>query len=153
MRVRCAHSSSVSQFCILTQFFLPICYPPSDRTTRVDCWPQLHSGISAAGQPLCVPCMLITSATIVSGQERLYSQGDFFCHEAKVLYSSSNGDLNSPDSCIHCLVTLYLEGFVPPHSAEAPIISGFLFLQSEMGLPLVFFPFLPLYCYFWSTQQ
>lgn len=28
-----------------------------------------------------------------------------FCHEAKVLYSSSNGDLNSPDSCIHCLVT------------------------------------------------
>ena len=91
----CLHTQS----CILTQFRLPVhsLTGPPER----DCCP-LH--LPAAGQPLC--CLLITSATIVSGRGGDASiHRAIFCHEAKVLYSSSNGDLNSPDSCIHCLVT------------------------------------------------
>lgn len=64
-----------------------------------------------------------------------------FCHEAKVLYSSSNGGLNSPDSCIHCLVTLCAAGFVPPHFMQAPITSGFLFLHSVAKSSTIFFFF------------
>lgn len=103
-------------------------------------------------------CLLITSATIVSGQ--VGSGGGvpsihtaIFSHEAKALYSSRNGDLNTPDSYIHCLVTQCATGFNPPHFVQAPITAGCLVLQCWMGLPCFFFfpPFSPLY--FYSSQQ
>lgn len=47
--------------------------------------------------------------------------------------------LNSPDSCILCLVTLCVETFVLSHSVQAPISSGFLVLQPERGLQQFFF--------------
>jgi len=70
----------------------------------------LQTGITAAGLPLCISCLLIASAAVVgvavvSGNTSIH--GAIFSHEAKVLYSSSNRDLNSPDSCIHCRDPLY----------------------------------------------
>lgn len=61
-------------------------------------------------QPLCVRRLLITNTTIVGGHGGragvpLFT-GAIFCHRAGVAHSSSNGGLNSPDSCILCLVTL-----------------------------------------------
>lgn len=53
----------------------------------------------------------------------------------KLKHSTAPADLNSPDSCIHCLVTLCVEGFVPPHSAQTPIISASLFALSSVFFP------------------
>lgn len=153
------HSSPVFQSVLHFDpvfFFSPAC----DGTTREDCCPLyipswLHTDTSAAALPLCVRCLLITSATIVSrGVGGASIHRAIFCHEAKVLYSSSNGGLNSPDSCIHCLVTLCAAGFVPPHFMQAPITSGFLFLHSvdKSSTIFFFFSFSPL-CYFYSSQQ
>lgn len=53
-------------------------------------------------------------------------------------------DLNIPDSCILCVVTLCAETFVLPHSVRASITSGLLFLQPEGVLQPFFMP----HCYF-----
>lgn len=58
-----------------------------------------------------------------------------FGHEAKVLYGSSNGGLNSPDSCTHCLVTLCVKKLCPsPLCASTNNFWVSLFAQSGTGL-------------------
>lgn len=143
-------SCSSSQSCVLTQFLFPICSPPCCGTTREDCCP-LCGDTSVAAQPLCVLpgnykcyyCQWLGGTPLFSGL--------FFCHEAKVLYSSSNGGLNSPDSVIHCLVTLCEAGFVPPFYANT-INFWFSLFALWRGLRQVFSPTSD-FCYFYSSQK
>lgn len=110
-------------------------------------FPRLHTDISAAGQLLCAHCLLIRPATIVSvsvvmGNASIHRA--IFSHEAKVLYSSSNGDLNSPDSCIHCLVTLCVRGFAPPPLCASTNNFWFSLFDCNGSSTSFSFPFLPL---------
>lgn len=54
-----------------------------------------------------------------------------FSHEAKARYSARNGDLKTPDSYIHCLVTHCATGFNSPH---------FVSFSTAEGSSMVFFP-------------